>query len=360
MASSIARAQCSLDAVAIADLLKSKVQSIDDMKYTSVEPEELVANYVEFLMAAARFTDRLNEKVVKDATAQVFAVAKPARDLFAKQIIVAFQYCKAKGSQSTTGKKLSDPVRQVVTVMQKRGTSPLKPQAAARKAGPCAHGPLMQSHLDEQGAETERVARVGAASAVHGAASGHADGSSIMAIYGFEVAPSSSAAAASSAEVEIYSSQEVLASQEPPPVCIEELSDEEAAEPPMKRAKGWTDMSSMQFTLRAEGGRMSKVDLEQGPDGFAIARLPGGIHKTEVPNLLVEQYHAPKATMKKPAAALKKPAAVLKKPAAAKAVLRKPAAADMEEADPEDEDFEQEEEEEEEKDEEEEEEEEEE
>ena len=73
------------------------------------------------------------------------------------------------------------------------------------------------------------------------------------------------------------------------------------------------DHTTMEAIWTAEG-RETRAPLAEGPDGFAIASFGNRIHKSEVPNLMLQDA-APPTMVRKPSAGAAKQR-VLKRPAA--------------------------------------------
>ena len=96
------------------ELLKEHLsEGISDEKYLSADLEAVCKTYGPFLMAVATRTPRLNKRAVEKAARAVFESSVAECKMFAQQMEACISYCRSKGSQSTTGKKLNLVVKRI-------------------------------------------------------------------------------------------------------------------------------------------------------------------------------------------------------------------------------------------------------
>ena len=77
----------------------------------SADIEKVVKCHEGLLKALAAKTSRINKKTLEEAAFKEFGGSKQRSKMFGQQLELAFSYIKSKGRPSTTGAKLSKPVR---------------------------------------------------------------------------------------------------------------------------------------------------------------------------------------------------------------------------------------------------------
>ena len=248
----LSRAVCELDAKVVSTILKTHVSSLEDQAYASSDMEVVVAKYEGLLVSLAALTDRVTRSVLTAGSKEIFSAAPTEHRMFGQQIAAAFAYCRQKWKGSTSGARLTDPVRTVTRVWTKQaGRSPEAKQASqndsSASASPAATPPPKLRKID------------------------------IYRQYGLEIPK---APPAQSGSMEIVSSQEVL-TQSP-------VSSPPRPGRTSTSSVSWLDMNRLVMVRIAAGGMQEESPLVASPGGFATASFGDDEMKTEVPNLLMK------------------------------------------------------------------------
>ena len=193
--------------------------------------------------------------------------------MFGQQIAAAFAHRRQKWKGSTSGARLTDPVRRITRVWIEqtgRCLSAGSPSPEAKQALQSASS----ADASEAAAPPPKLRKT-----------------DIFRLYGLEM----KALPAQSGCTEIISSQEVLTQ-----------SPTRSPPRPEKRTSSSSvdclDMNRLVMVRMSSGGMQEESPLVASPSGFATASFGGSEVETEVPNLLVKAPHLP-VVFRRPAGA---------------------------------------------------------
>ena len=262
-AMSAARAVCELDAAVVGTMLKAHVTSLEDAAYASSDMEVVVEKYEGLLVSLAASTDRITKSVVTQASASIFSASPSEHRMFGQQIAGAFAYCRGKWKKSTTGVRLSAPVRSVIRAWTKQTPRPSAGLSPSPSPKPSGASPGAGSSGGLPATPPPKKVRK----------------EDIYQMYGVDMPK---AGTPTTSCMEIFSSQEVLTqSTAASPVRPERRASSSSVE--------WVDMNRLVFVRMSPGGVQEEAPLIAGPSGFATAFVGGVSVDTEVPNLLLER-----------------------------------------------------------------------
>ena len=260
----------------------------------TADMEEIVNTYQDFLKVAAACTSRLNVCLVSKAAQEAFLEPPATAKVFSERICGAFGYCKSKIHSSTSGVKLSPWVRSVGQSM---------------RGSPTVQG--SQQEVQQHGRSTARSSTVppqgmsGSTSSLDPCLPVQITSeASVYAMYGMSPPKKKKPnTAVDQSEVAfICSSQEVCSSQDEE---LARVGNEAVMQPLASTEDGdiateWLDPVGKVLVRILKSGLELKGKLEEGPEGFAVAKFASGDDvATEFPNLNL----LPPPVLKKPAGA---------------------------------------------------------
>ena len=308
----------------LAKVLKLYLPHGIGLDYLKPNPEEVAACYESLVVEMLTLSARPTQCWISAACLLAYQkIDKAEAKTFGQRLCQCCQHCFNKKLQATTGKKLSQPMKRILSVISKGQ----RPQS---------QGDLLRRHAARQlkrrkSNESEKGTPVKGTSQMYSdmiapASSNPAQSSASTAHGLYEAMLGNSHAfpntiASGSQEVELIVSSQEEPEQKIPNNALLPTCDGSAT----STKASWFDPShnAMARSSSTSPGQVVVASMEPGKDGFCVATFPGEKpFVTEVANVLLkkssaaEQTEKGTATKKRPATkSLKRPAAALQEPA---------------------------------------------
>ena len=248
-------------------------------------------------------TPRPTKNILLKAALDAFD-AKPAEaQMFASRLVDVIGFCRKKACTATSGKKLSGPVRKVVSVLRRQGEFGSLGEKLVAKAR------TLQKRASEASSEGARLTKRNRLATIRPNSR-----AAIMAMHG--VREPSSAAGASSSSHMLLPGPVIISGSDSS--SIEELSDsceevpQATVSPPVtegSREKGkycqYLDSEHNCLVRLFPDGILQKAKMKPGSQGFCEAFFDEeGPINTELPNIMLQPIQKRPAGRKRPAAAV--------------------------------------------------------
>lgn len=286
----------------VAKVLRAELaQGLVEQEYMQADLEDVCDSYSRAMVQVLRTTPRPTKELLRQAATLAFPKC-PHAVLFSERLYAAFQYCRGKAKNLSTGVRLKAGVRAVAKYMIQQNNylkvpdsweSPISSKSASQhlKASKLSLGTkLKRSVLKRMISSPSSVKAKIVTQKVPATSSMPLSRAAILASYAdFDQARSE--------VVEILDSQD----------------DSKAAALPKQMKLQHLDRSTMTMVRVFADGTRQEAEMKPSSSGFCVAIFPGedAAIATEVPNLHHESLVIQKKPASQAAAVRKKPAALL-------------------------------------------------
>ena len=159
------RASCSLALVALVEIMRGAILSLEGEEWLKAEMSEVAEHYSGFLIACAGATSRLTASLVTTAAVELFGRAQDVKS-FGQRLASCFSWCTERGRKAKTGERVSAQASpELVRVLRAFG---LAAAGSPGKTSPAGKGPGAPA---KQGTSSSSSSKLQSAPAMQGASS---------------------------------------------------------------------------------------------------------------------------------------------------------------------------------------------
>ena len=181
------RASCSLSLMALVEIMRGTIRSLEGEEWLNAEMSEVAEDYSGFLIACAGATSRLTASLVTAAAVELFGRAQDVKS-FGQRLASCFSWCMERGRKAKTGERVSAQASpELVRVLRAFG---LAAAGSPGKTSPAGKGPGAPA---KQGTSSSSSSKLQSAPAMQGASSSSSSSSSKL-----PMAPASSSSSSRS------------------------------------------------------------------------------------------------------------------------------------------------------------------
>jgi hypothetical protein len=160
------RAACSLSLVALVEIMRGTILSLEGEEWLKAEMSEVAEHYSGFLIACAGATTRLTASLVTAAAAELFGRAQDVKS-FGQRLATCFSWCTERGRKAKTGERVSaQSSPELVRVLRAFG---MAAAGSPGKTSPAGKGPGASA---KQGTSSSSSSKLPNAPALQVASSG--------------------------------------------------------------------------------------------------------------------------------------------------------------------------------------------